>query len=186
MLLLQWLRAGSLIYLKHVKTILTKVLYPSLAPKPSCQGCFGDDSNIGKHYSEQTPLSCCCRLLPPLGFLTPAPPASLWGAPALPSLPTGILIRRGRDTKGVRESERQRKEMRTKGNPRERDLPRMESVLPSMGTENVWGRWIRWGEQEVVWVRKHRCPSEYTLGLLSCPTLRKEIFVLDKGKITQL
>lgn len=86
----------------------------------------------------------------------------------------------------MKESQRQRKEMRMKGNPRERDLPRMECALPSKGKENVWGRRIWWEEQEVVWVRKHRWPSEYTLRLLSCPTLTKEIFVLDKGKITQL
>ena len=186
MLPFQWLRAWSLIYLNHVKTILTKVLYPSLAPKTSCQGHSGDDSNIGKHYSELTPLLCCCRLLLPLRFPAPAPSASLWRAPALPSLPTGILINRGRETKGVKESQRQRKEMRMKGNPRERDLPRLECALPSKGKENVWGRRIWWEEQEVVWVRKHRWPSEYTLRLLSCPTLTKEIFVLDKGKITQL
>lgn len=50
------------------------------------------------------------------------------------------------------------------------------------GEDGFDGRNTVW----VVWVRKHRCPSEYTLRLLFCPTLRKEIFVLDKGKITQL
>ena len=181
----RWLRAWSLIYLKQVKTILTKVLYPSLAPKASHQGCFADDSKTGKHYGTD-PVQLLLLSAPTPQAPTPAPSTSLSGAPPLPSLPTGVLISRGRETKGVRESERQRKERRMRANPRERDLPRMESVLPSKGTENVWGSWIRWEEQEVEWVRKHRCPSEYTLRLLSCPTLRKEVFELDKGKITQL
>ena len=54
------------------------------------------------------------------------------------------MINGGRETKGVREGERQteterdRKEKIMRGTPRQRDCPRMESILPSEGTENIW------------------------------------------------
>ena len=36
------------------------------------------------------------------------------------------------------ETERDRKEKIMRGTPRQRDCPRMESILPSEGTENIW------------------------------------------------